>query len=72
MINENVMVSIISACAGILVAYITTKYKSREQRPRAQDKIDMAFEAYERIIKQQQLDIDNLRERLSTCEEKLK
>lgn len=60
-INENVIVSIISALSGILVAYITVRYKRSTEKPKAQDRIDIAFNAYERIIKQLESDNEDLR-----------
>lgn len=62
MISDNVVVSVVSAFSGIMVAYITVRYKAHNERPKAKDRIDTAFDAFERIIKQQQQDIDDLRE----------
>lgn len=56
--TDSVLISIISGLTGVLVAYITTRYKRQKARPEAKDRIDTAFEWYERLIKQQQAELD--------------
>lgn len=60
MIDPRVLISIISGACGVLTAYITAAYRTRAQRPKNKDRIDTAFEAYEKIIREQQTYIDRL------------
>lgn len=61
MAHDNVLISLISALSGIVVTYITVHYRNQSIRPKAKNRIDVALDAYERIIKQQQQEIDRLR-----------
>ncbi len=49
--SDSVLISIVSAASGIVVTYITVKAKNQGTKPKAKNRIDNAFDEYERIIK---------------------
>ena len=49
--SDGVLISAISGLCGIVVAYITVRYKSQRSKPQAKDRIDTAFDMYEGLIK---------------------
>lgn len=61
MSNEAILTTLIMATSSVLVAYLTAKYKSNN-KPKDKGRIDFAFDAYERIIKQLQDENERLRQ----------
>lgn len=55
MIDSSVLTALISAASGIAIAYIINVIAKR-RRPK--DRQETIFDGYERLIKQQQFDID--------------
>lgn len=58
MIGDGVLQTIIGAVGGILATYIAARYR----RTRAKGEyVDTAFDAYEKIMKRQDTEIDDLK-----------
>jgi len=64
MVSDNVLISFISAASGVVVTYITVRYRNQTLKPKAKDRIDTAFDYYERVIKSQEREIEKLQTRL--------
>lgn len=60
--DGNVLIALIAAVAGIITTWLTVKYKDRIIRKTApnkpKDRMDTIFDGYERLILQQQTEIE--------------
>ncbi len=60
--SNNTIIVLISTLGGIVTTYLTVKYKDKYFKPKIKTKpisrIDTIFDGYEKLIKQQQIDID--------------
>lgn len=50
--SDSVWISLISAASAIVVAFITVKYKNQTPKQKSRNRVDMAFDMYEGLIKQ--------------------
>jgi hypothetical protein len=60
-VGNDVLVTIISTLGGIIITYLTIKYKAQilKKAGRApKDRMETIFDGYEKLIVQQQLEID--------------
>lgn len=61
-IDSQIAVALIAACAGIITTWLTVKYKDRIVRKTApakpKDRMDTIFDGYEKLIMQQQQEIE--------------
>lgn len=59
---NNTLVVLISTLGGIVTTYLTVKYKDKVFKPKIKtqpiSRIDTIFDGYEKLIQQQQLDIE--------------
>lgn len=49
--TDSVLISIISALSGIVMTFITMRYRNQPTNRKARDRIDTAFDMYEGMIK---------------------
>lgn len=73
--SENVVLSIISAISGILIAYIVNVASKRVQEKKAEkqpkDRMEQMFDGYERLIKQKDAEDDRKVKSMKALEEEL-
>ena len=55
---DSVLISIISAVSGIVVTFITVRYKNQTAKPKAKNRIDTAYDMLEGIIKNLNAEIE--------------
>lgn len=62
MISDGVATALISAISGIVVTFLTMYYRNKslssKNASKPKDRMDLIFEGYEKLIKEQQLEID--------------
>lgn len=62
MLSENVLVATIAGIVGIVTTYLTVRYKanqvSRSQAAKPKDRMETIFDGYEKLIQEQQKDIE--------------
>lgn len=62
MLSETVLTSLISAGSGVFITFITMHFRNRaltlKNPSKSKDRMDILFEGYEKLIKEQQNDID--------------
>src|SRR5687768_4213386 len=62
MLSDQVVITLISVVGSVVITYITVKYKDRLTRKlkgEPRDRMDTIFDGYEKLIKQQQADIEH-------------
>lgn len=68
MISDPLAIALLSSISGILIAYITNVVARRVQAHRSingqKDRVEKLFDAYDRTLKQKEMDNDELREML--------
>lgn len=71
--DNNVLVALIAAIAGIITTWLTVKYKDRVIRKttssKPRDRMDTIFDGYERLILQQQTEIERKQGVISSLED---
>lgn len=60
--SDSVLISLISATTGVVIAYITKKVRTQFTPPKAKDRIDTAFDMYDGVIKRQDTEIQRQHE----------
>jgi uncharacterized protein (UPF0548 family) len=58
--SETVVISVISAVAAVVTTYLTVRYKNRviKKTEKPKDRMETIFDGYEKLIRQQQVEID--------------
>lgn len=73
--NESVIVSLISAASGIIVAYIVNVASKRVQKKKLKegpvDRMEQMFDGYERLIKQKDMEDERKARLMTELEEEL-
>ena len=73
--NNSVIISVISAVSGIVIAYIVNvaakKVQSKKVENQPKDRIEQMFDGYERLIKQKDLEDDRKVQAMQALEEEL-
>lgn len=55
--SDSVLISAISGVSGVIIAYITYRYRNQSTKPKSKDRIDTAFDMYEGLLRQLNADI---------------
>lgn len=63
--SDNVLISLITGVCGVVMAFITVSYKRQRAKPKAKDRIDLAFDMYEATIKRQDAEIERKDEQIN-------
>lgn len=73
--NNSVIISVISAVSGIVIAYIVNvaakKVQSKKVENQPKDRMEQMFDGYERLIKQKDLEDDRKVQAMQALEEEL-
>lgn len=73
--NENVVVSIVSAISGVLIAYIVNvaakKVQDKKNEKQPKDRMEQMFDGYERLIRQKDAEDDRKVKAMKSLEEEL-
>lgn len=73
--NNSVIISIISAVSGIVIAYIVNvaakKVQTKKAENQPKDRMEQMFDGYERLIKQKDLEDDRKVQAMQALEEEL-
>lgn len=71
--DDQVLVALIAAVAGIITTWLTVKYRNRVVRQNApnkpKDRMDTIFDGYEKLILQQQTEIDRKQSVITNLED---
>lgn len=73
--NSSIIISIVSAVSGIVVAYIVNvaakKVQTKKAENQPKDRMEQMFDGYERLIKQKDLEDDRKVKAMQALEEEL-
>ena len=74
--NDQIVISLISAVSGILIAYIVNvaakKAQANKDKKQPKDRMEQMFDGYERLIKQKDIEDDRKQKYIKVIEDELR